>query len=87
MGAMMEAMLYEELDETELDEVGELDEATDSWADAYQELMGEDDEVDMFFVLPRADVAEEVGHDPEVEDDLLVLRVTGLPDDDLAWVH
>jgi hypothetical protein len=83
----MEATLYEEIDETELDEVAELEDATDSWADAYQELMGEDDEVDMFFVLPRADVAEEVGHDPETEDDLLVLRVTGLPDDDLAWVH
>ena len=84
---MLEACIYEDLDDNDLDEVEALEEATDSWADAYQELMGEDDEVDMFFVLPRADVAEQVGHDPELEEDLLVLRVSGLPDDDLAWVH
>lgn len=49
------------------------------FGDAYRELMGADDEVDVFFILPRGRI-EDAGS-------LLVLRVTGLPDTGQAWVH
>jgi hypothetical protein len=59
--------------------------ATGSWANAYEELMGSEDEVDVFFILPRPELAAmELGDE---EDDLFVLRVTGLPEQSLAWVH
>lgn len=40
--------------------------------DDYAELMGEADEVDVFFWLGSGD---------------MVVRVTGLPEREMAWVH
>lgn len=57
---------------------------TESWAEAYEELMGAEDEVDVFFILPRPEL--EAMH-LEAEDDLFVLRVMGQPDHEMAWVH
>lgn len=56
-------------------------------SDAYRELMGDDDEVDVFFILPRPPEGHEEELDDDDEDSLLVLRVTGLPEDAHAWVH
>ena len=44
--------------------------------DALEELMGEVDDVDVFFLLPGASEGEP-----------LVLRVMGVPELSLAWVH
>lgn len=58
-------------------------EISGDWAEAYAELMGSEDEVDVYFILP----SEEDHPDLENEDDLFVLRVMGLPEEDLTWVH
>ncbi len=51
--------------------------------EAYQELMGEEDEIDVFFILPALAQSPEVCEDPGVT----VLRVAGLPEEGTAWVH
>lgn len=69
-----------------LEEKDLYEDPTGAWSDAYEELMGEEDEVDVYFILPRpprecCEITE------EEEDDLFVLRVMGLPDHEVAWVH
>ncbi len=71
----------------EHDESQEMQDITGSWHEAYGELMGDDDEVDMFFVLPRPELSRPELIESDEPDDLLVLRVMGQPDHDLAWVH
>ena len=63
------------------------DDVPEPWVDAYEELMGEEDEVDVFFILPRPDAAAAASEPLEDDEDLFVLRVVGLPENDLAWVH
>lgn len=71
-----------------VEERDELDEdLTEPWVDAYEELMGEEDEVDVFFILPRPDAAAAAVEALEDDEDLFVLRVMGLPENDMAWVH
>lgn len=69
-----------------VDELDFLETPEESWAEAYSELMGDDDEVDVFFILPRHEPPP-VTLDLDMEESLLVLRVMGLPDDAYAWVH
>jgi hypothetical protein len=70
--------------EAMLEEKEFIEDPTGTWADAYEELMGEEDEVDVYFILPRPELE---AMELDEEDDLFVLRVMGQPDQEMAWVH